>query len=167
MYTSTCNKSPLANLHFQGENITGLATITGLCPQSDIILRVCISSIYIISKKHYGLFFQIRPAINETDGPWWRPVPNSKDCLVSLPVVPPDPVQVESVGLAQDTPLEWCLADDGDRWFVNLSLSWEPPSITYGEIRRYDVYVGQLVLVGSDPTPSAFSTVSHFSDYNH
>ena len=108
---------------------------------------------------------QLRPAINDTEGPWWRPVPGREECLVSLPSVPPGPILRDSVRLLQDVPLERSLGGGGDVVMVSLSLSWDPPSEPRGEIQRYDVYIGQRLLQGTEPTSSLFMTV-RFSMYN-
>ena len=98
---------------------------------------------------------QIRPAINGTDSGWWRPVPEAKDCLVTLPVVPPGPVSASTIRLLGDVSQEF--REDGV--VVGISLAWDPPPDPYGEIERYDVYIGQRLLQGIEPSGSTFSTV--------
>ena len=84
------------------------------------------------------------------------------DCLVSVPIVPPGPVLRESVRLSGAVPLERSLAEDGESKTVRVSISWDPPPDPYGKIQRYDVYIGQNLLQGTEPTNFLFATVSLF-----
>ena len=103
--------------------------------------------------------------MNESEGAWWRPVPERRDCRISLPLVPPGSVDSSSIRLIRDVVREdsppaeeeWG-GEDGV--IISLALAWDPPADPYGAIQRYDVYIGQSLLEGTDPTSSAFSTVS-------
>ena len=84
-----------------------------------------------------------------TAGPWWRPLPQPVECSISLNIVPPSPVPVESITLLQDLPLPIEITEDNRRALERFDLSWSPSLEPHGEIREYVVYVGSSLQQGS------------------
>ena len=90
--------------------------------------------------------------MNETSGPWWRPLPKPQECSVITDRVPPGLVAVESIRLSLQAPYDPNLG--------SIELSWDPPADPFGEILRYDVYVGPRLLQPLETSGFIVSTVS-------
>ena len=173
----------------QGENITIVFIVSGLCPQPESIStvyprvgNVCLAYIHVdvysasnegyhpatimsynslIYTNHQTCFLQLRLTVNETSGPWWRPLPKPQECSVITARVRPGLVDVDSiVPSPQVTPLPQTADDDGSRTLDSFELSWDPPADPFGEILSYDIYVGPRLLQPLETSGFITSTVS-------
>ena len=84
-------------------------------------------------------------------------------CSLSLDIVPPSPVQVESIKLLQDLPLPIEITDDNRRVLERFDLSWALPMEPYGEIQQYVVFVGSSLKQDSDKLGFQYATVRFFA----
>lgn len=78
-------------------------------------------------------------------------VPDWKECLIDTLPLPPSPVVEDSINVSDFSIV-------ADR--LNLSMSWQPPPVTYGPITRYEVLVThQPLSVGSSSVGTSFAVV--------
>ena len=81
---------------------------------------------------------------NET-GIWWRPLPETVTCSISISPVPPSPIPVQSIKLLDQPPLTYTRFSE-NTVLVSFGLSWDAPMESYGEISEYSVYIGSVPL---------------------
>ena len=116
---------------------------------------------FLLTKLHLLTYTQLMFTVNVTTGPWWRPLPPQPvKCSISLDIIPPGPVPVESIELLQDLPLSIDIANESRRVLDDFSLSWSPPPDPYGEIQQYFVSIGSSLQEGTDTFGFQVATVS-------
>ena len=118
---------------------------------------------FLLTELHLLIYTQLTFTVNVTTGPWWRPLPPQPvECSISLDIVPPGPVPVESIELLQDLPLSIEIINASRRVLDDFSLSWSPPPDPYGEIQQYFVSIGSSLQEGTDTFGFQAATVSLF-----
>ena len=132
------------------------------------ILRVyrASTSVYGVFCSHSCIFSytQLGFTVNLTAGPWWRPLPEQPvNCTISLDIIPPSPVPVESIELLQDLPLPFEITYNNQRVLDRFNLSWSPPLEPRGDIQQYVVFVGSSLKEGTDTFGFETVTVGLFA----
>ena len=76
---------------------------------------------------------------------------DSTDCVVDARPVRPDPIDNSSIVVT--------MFEIYEKTRVNLSISWEHPTATYGDVSRYELIVTKVPLSAMDSVDTAVSVI--------